>query len=124
MRRRRNGDGDDRGAPLLRLRIEDVDSAGLERVLRETDRLVLVEFWSAGCEPCRELRPQLERLAAEHADLCRVVAVDAGAEPEAVGRHRVRAAPTLIFFRSGRELRRFRGGALPANTMALLAGSA
>jgi thioredoxin-like negative regulator of GroEL len=100
--------------------VADVGAAELEDLLRGEDRLVLVDFWTAGCEPCQELRPQLERLAAAHPDLCAVVAVDAGREPEAVARHGVREFPTLAFFRHGRELHRFRGGALPASTLELL----
>lgn len=80
----------------------------------------MVEFWTPGCEPCRELRPQLERLAAEHAEVCRVVAVDAGRESDAAARHGVRELPTVVFFKKGRELHRFKGGALPASTLRLL----
>ena len=89
-------------------------------MLRGEDRLVLVDFWTAGCQPCRELRPRLERLAAAHPDVCVVVAVDADRQPAAVARHGVREFPTLVFFRQGRELHRFKGGALPASTLDLL----
>jgi thioredoxin 1 len=81
-----------------------------------------VEFWTPRCEPCRELRPQLERLAAEHEDLCVVLALDADREPAAVERHRVREFPTLVFFKGGQELHRLKGGALPASTLRLLRG--
>jgi thioredoxin-like negative regulator of GroEL len=124
VRRRRPGDGHDRGAAQLTqgppAGVVDVGAAELEDLLRREDRLVLVDFWTARCQPCRELRPQLERLAAAHPDLCAVVAVDADREPEAVARHRVGEFPTLVFFRQGRELHRFRGGALPASTLDLL----
>ncbi|HSR26593.1 MAG TPA: thioredoxin family protein [Candidatus Eisenbacteria bacterium] len=63
------------------------------------------------------MRPQLEALADRHRDLCAVVAVEAGREPLAVQRHRVREFPTLVFFKRGRELRRLKGGALPASTL-------
>jgi thioredoxin-like negative regulator of GroEL len=100
--------------------VTDVSAAELEDLLRREDRLVLVDFWTPRCEPCRELRPQLEALAGEHADLCAVVAVDADREPAAAERHRVGEFPTLVFFKRGRELHRLRGGALPASTLRLL----
>ena len=84
--------------------------------------MLLVLFWTPDCEPCRELRPQLERLAGEQSDLCGVVAVDVSREPEAAARHGVREFPTLVFFKRGRELHRFKGGALPASTLRLLSG--
>jgi hypothetical protein len=52
-----------------------------------------------------------------------VVAVEAGEAPDAVDRHRVRAFPTLVFFKRGRELHRLRGGALPESTLRLLEDS-
>ena len=113
MRRRRAGHGHDRRAAEL----IDVDGGGLEALLRAEERLVLVAFWTPGCEPCRELRPELERLADEQGDLCRVVAVDASREGEAIVRHAVREFPTLVFFKRGRELHRFKGGALPGSIL-------
>jgi thioredoxin 1 len=102
--------------------VADVGAAELEDVLRVEDRLVLVEFWTRGCEPCRELRRRLQELAERHGDVCQVVAVEAGDAPEAVHRHRVRAFPTLVFFKRGRELHRLKGGALPESTLRLLEG--
>jgi thioredoxin-like negative regulator of GroEL len=74
-------------------------------------------FGSGRCEPCRELRTQLEGLRKPAAVL---VSVDADAEPEAVRRHDVGELPTLVFFKAGRELHRFKGGALPQSTLELM----
>ena len=120
MRRRRPGDGHDRRASQLN-EVADVTADELEELLRSEERLVLVDFWTPSCEPCRELRPHLELLAAEGGDLCSVVAVDVQREPSAAERHAVREYPTLVFFKGGRELRRVRSGALPASTLRLLA---
>jgi len=122
VRRRRSGDGDDRRAPELTPLdgLTDVTAAELEDLLRREERLVLVEFWTRGCEPCRELRRRLRQLAERHADVCIVVAVDADEQPEAVDRHAVRVFPTLAFFKHGRELHRLKGGALPESTLRLL----
>jgi thioredoxin-like negative regulator of GroEL len=118
VRRRRPGDGDDRRAPELSS-FADVTAAELEELLRRDERLVLVEFWTRGCEPCRELRPRLRLrgLAERQGDVCLVVAVEAGEEPEAVERHGVRVFPTLVFFKRGRELHRLKGGAIPESTL-------
>jgi len=120
VRRRRPGDGDDRRAAQLSTGVTDVTAAELADLLRREDRLVLVEFWTRRCEPCRELRPRLEELAAGQGGVCRVVAVDADGEPAAAERHGVRAFPTLVFFKGGRELHRLKGGALPPSTLELL----
>jgi thioredoxin 1 len=113
VRGRRPGHGDGRREAQLR----DVSSGELELSLREEERLVLVVFWAPGCEPCRELRSEL---AALHTDTAALLAVNADQQPEAVRRHGVGQYPTLIFYKHGRELRRVRGGALPASTIDLL----
>jgi thioredoxin 1 len=91
----------------------------LEDLLRHEERLVLVEFWTRGCEPCRELRRRLGDLAERRGDV-RVAAVAADDEPEAVARRGVSVFPTLVFFKRGRELHRLKGGALPESTLGLL----
>lgn len=87
-------------------------------------RLVLLGFVHDGCEPCREVRPQLRALARDAEDVCRVEVIDAARERELVERYRVTEFPTLLFLKGGVELRRVRGGALPASTLALLASAA
>jgi thioredoxin-like negative regulator of GroEL len=87
-------------------------------LLADESHLVLVAFWTPGCEPCRELRAQLSALQTEAAA---VLAVNADQEPEAVRQHGIELFPTLVFFKRGRELRRLRGGALPASTLRMLA---
>ena len=117
MRRRRDGHGDDPRAPQLTLTTSAVE---LERLREEESRLLLAFFWSAGCEPCRVPKPELERLAGDRAALVSVVAVDVDAEPDAAWRHAVTATPTLGFFKAGEEIHRFRGGALPASVKELM----
>ena len=105
----------DADQPLLELHGDD-----LAAFLRDEERLVLLAFLDQGCEPCRELRPRLARLAAEQPGTCAVVTVDAARSREDVERHRVESFPTLLFFKRGVELYRLRGGALPPSTLALL----
>lgn len=103
----------DTGLPELR-------GDDLAAFLRDEQRLVLLAFLDEGCEPCRELRPQLARLATEHPDTCAVVTVDAARAPADAERHGVTGFPTLVFLKRGVELHRLRGGALPPSTLALL----
>jgi thioredoxin 1 len=100
--------------------IRSVSAEELDQVLAEEPRLVLLAFLTEGCEPCRQLRPQLEQLAAEHGDACAVVTVNADADPDTVARFAVRSFPSLLFLKQGVELHRIKSGALPASTIALL----
>ena len=97
--------------------MREVSEHELDRALSEEERLVLVFFWHDRCEPCRELRRELEDLGA---DVCLALAVDAGQHPAVAARNRVVEFPTVVFFKRGAELHRFRGGAMPPSTLALL----
>jgi thioredoxin 1 len=96
--------------------LHDLRAAELEALLEREARLVLVSFWAPGCEPCRELRRELESLRGRAEGICRLVAVNVEREPEVARRYGVWALPTLVFFKHGVELYRVRAGALPAST--------
>ncbi len=83
--------------------------SALEKVTIETfdDRVigseqpVLVEFSTSRCPACHAVKPTLERLAEDYSGRARVVEVNIEEEP-ALGRFfRIRAVPTLVFFKDG-----------------------
>ena len=63
-------------------------------------RAVLVDFTAVWCPPCHAMKPALERLSAERADVD-VVEIDVEQCPQVAERYGVRAMPTLILFRGG-----------------------
>jgi thioredoxin 1 len=96
----------------------------------EADRPVLVDFWGPRCQPCIALMPAVEALAAEHAELLKVVKVNANARPnwELCRQHGVMGLPAYLFFQNGQEWRRITGPNVTKETLAqsineLLAGA-
>ncbi len=69
-------------------------------VLRQPG-LAVVDFWSEGCVPCKQLTRVLAQLAAEVPQGVRIGTVKVNDNPELVERFAVRAAPTLMFFKDG-----------------------
>jgi thioredoxin 1 len=70
---------------------------------------ILVDFWAAGCPPCRALTPVLERGIAHHAGRIRMakVEVDEGANMKLAGRYALRGFPTVLLFIKGEIVGRF-----------------
>jgi thioredoxin len=83
---------------------------------------VLVDFASAGCPPCRMLRPILDKLAHQLREVCLVGTVDVDSEPGLAAAHDITSMPTLVLFlREGVEVARWIGFRPEAELRRLLA---
>jgi thioredoxin-like negative regulator of GroEL len=71
--------------------------------------VTLVDFTAASCSPCRVLGTVLAALAPDYAGRVRFTAVDVDAEPALAEQFGVRAMPTVVLLRDGREVGRVVG---------------
>lgn len=71
--------------------------------------VALVDFTAAWCPPCRVLGAVLAVLVPAYAGRVRFTAVDVDAEPGLAERFGVRAMPTVVLLRDGREVGRVVG---------------
>ncbi len=71
--------------------------------------LVLVDFWANWCQPCRQLGPILENLAAEYDGRLLIAKVDTEQEQLLTGQFGIRSLPTVVFFSLGQIVDHFMG---------------
>ncbi|MBW3538970.1 MAG: tetratricopeptide repeat protein [Planctomycetes bacterium] len=73
------------------------------------ERLVLVDCWAPWCEPCRQLTPILEKLAAEFGGRFALVKVDIDRLPHVAQALRVQSIPFVAAVRDGQFADHFMG---------------
>jgi thioredoxin 1 len=77
---------------------------------------VLVDVWGPDCRPCLALMPDVERQAAERAELD-VVKVEAPKARRLCMELRVMGLPALLLFRDGEEVDRLTGESITASSL-------
>ena len=98
--------------PLLLDRPVIVTGDDIERVVKETDIPVVVDFYADWCGPCKVMAPVFDEVASQRAGRVLFTKLDTDRSPDASIRYGIRGIPTFIVFHRGEELAR-QVGAVP-----------
>jgi thioredoxin 2 len=104
------------GRPFLLDRPVKIAGDDLERLVRDADVSVLVDFYADWCGPCKVMAPVLDELAADRVGELLVAKLDTDANPQVSASVGIRGIPTLILYRGGSEVAR-QTGAVPRSTL-------
>ena len=73
-----------------------------------SDKPVLLDFWSPRCGPCRSVLPIVEQIAGERPDI-KVAKINVDEHPELAGQYKIKSIPTLMVMREGEIMSRASG---------------
>ena len=105
--------------------IVTLTDSNFESEVTKSSQPVLVDFWAEWCGPCKMVAPILDELANEYAGKIKIGKVDIDQHQGLASQFGIRAIPTIILFRNGREVARETGAVPRARLDALVArGSA
>ena len=108
------------GRPILLDRPIAVSDANFAQVTTDTTVPVVVDFYADWCGPCKIMAPLLDDVARRRAGEMLVVKLDTDRNPVTGQQFGIRGIPTLIAFRSGKEVGRRVGAVPPAELEAFL----
>ena len=73
------------------------------------NNIVVADFYSDSCVPCKRLLPIIAELEEENTDNIKFVKINVNYDLELAEKYGVQSTPTLIFFKNGEEKARRTG---------------
>ncbi|MBQ5332376.1 MAG: thioredoxin fold domain-containing protein [Oscillospiraceae bacterium] len=86
-----------------------VNSESFESEVLKAEGVVIADFYSDSCVPCKRLSPVLSEVEQELGDKAKLVKININFDAELAEKFDVMSVPTLIFFRNGEEISRLGG---------------
>ena len=81
--------------------------------------LVLADFYSDSCIPCKRMSPVLAELEEENPEV-KLVKLNINFSAETAAKYEVTSVPTLVFFKDGSEVQRISGAVRKAQIEEIL----
>ena len=77
--------------------------------VKESNKVVLVDFYADWCGPCKMMSPVIDKIAEESDDRIKVCKLNVDDAQDIAVAYDVMSIPTLILFKDGTELNRLVG---------------
>jgi len=86
-----------------------IDDDNFKREVLNSPIPVLLDIWSDGCMPCKQLEPVILELASKYRGKVKVAELHPVRAPNTIAVLGVRGTPTVIYYDQGKEVERVIG---------------
>jgi|LakMenEpi03Aug12_release.lakeMendotaPanAssembly.Ray.scaffolds.fasta_scaffold1637032_1 thioredoxin 1 len=78
-----------------------ITQENINEILNESEKIVILDFYSPGCGPCESLQPILEDLADDYANQAIFAKINANEFMDFTVEHLIRTVPHVLIFKNG-----------------------
>ena len=89
----------------------NVDNENFDKEVLKTNGIVLADFYSETCGPCKRVSPVLAELEEDYGDKIKLAKINVNLDAKLARKYVVGAVPTMVFFKDGEESGRIVGAA-------------
>ncbi|MDD4754159.1 MAG: thioredoxin family protein [Desulfitobacteriaceae bacterium] len=82
----------------------EIDKKNFDDEVLKAEGLVMVDFWSPKCEPCKELLPSVHAMADKYAGQAKFCSLDTAGNKRLAISQKVLGLPTIAFYKSGEKV--------------------
>lgn len=90
--------------------VMELDSANFDEKVRDSGKVVLVDFSATWCGPCRAYGPIFHKVAEQNGDKAEFGSIDIDESGDIATRYGITAVPTTIVFKGGEPVDSHLGG--------------
>lgn len=88
---------------------KEITDATFEQLLKEEQKLIVLDCGASWCGPCQHIAPIIDELAKEYGGKAEVLKCDVDESPEIPAKYGIRNVPTVLFIKNGEMKERLVG---------------